>query len=527
MKQTTLNATPGVPECFVSRCGSKVTGFLSGFDRLRFRATLGMLFQPAIMGQYLSRQKVLLKDFKDYALGITERIKAAAHRAAVAAGRPEQYLPSARTSKEELARAIAQRDRLKEGRIVLFSTVEPCLSYTVRGNRAEKKLELVLETRKCTHLYHYFLHRDFGLMHVRVQTWFPFTVDLCLNGREWLARQMDRAGLRYEQRDNCFVRVSDPVRAQALLDEQLRTDWPKVLAALLDQAHPLHAELSAPLGRDYYWSASQTEFATDVVFRDAASLAALYPKFLHHGIRTFGSADILRFLGWVHPNRFRGEVTTTLKRRPEGVRLKHQVNANSLKMYDKQGRVLRVETTIVNPTDFRVFRPRETDPEQRNQWQIMRRGVADLWRRAEVSRAANERYLMALASTTSTTALAEEAQPLCRPRTVDGRRHRPLNPWSPEDAALLEAVSAGEFALNGLRNRDLRARLFTPTTDAAETRRRSAAITRRLALLRAHRLLKKVTGTHRWVLTDQGRRVITALLTARQANVDQLTKLAA
>ena len=527
MKKTTPTAMPGVPESFVSKFGARVTGFLCGFDRLRFRATLGMLFQPAIMGEYLSRQNVLLKDFTTYALGITERLKTTALRAAAAAHRPEQYLPSARTSKEDLARTIAQRDRVKAGLIVLLSTVEPCLSYSVRGNRAAKKLELVLETRKCLHLYHYYLHPDFGLMHVRVQTWFPFTVDVCLNGREWLARQMTRAGLRYEQRDNCFVRVSDPVRAQALLDAQLRTDWPKVLGALLDQAHPLHAELSAPLGRDYYWSASQTEFATDAMFRDAASLAAVYPQFLHHGIRTFGSADVLRFLGRAQPNGFRGEVTSTLKRRPEGVRLKHVVNGNSLKMYDKQGRVLRVETTIVNPADFRVYRPSETDPAQRNQWQGMRRGIADLWRRAEVSRAANARYLTALASTTSATPLAAEAQPLCRPRTVDGRRHRALNPWSAEDAALLAAVSGGEFALNGVRNRDLRARLLPAATDPAERRRQSAAITRRLALLRAHALLKKVTGTHRWVLTENGRRVITALLTARHASVDQLTKLAA
>jgi hypothetical protein len=102
-----------------------------------------------------------------------------------------------------------------------------------------------------------------------------------------------------------------------------------------------------------------------------------------------------------------------------------------------------------------------------------------------------------------------------------------LNPWGQADAALLEAVSSGEYALNGLRNRDLRTRLYGVATEAKERRRQSAAITRRLALLRAHKLLKKVTGTHRWVLTEQGRRVITALLTARQASVDQLTKIAA
>ena len=523
----TATFVPGVPSAFVHKFGRHVTGFLCGFDRLRFRATLRMLFQPTIMGQYLSRQKVLLKDFKEFALETTVRVKAAAYRSFAEARRPVQYLTSSRASKEELARALAQRDRIKRGPIVLFATVEPCLTYTVRGNRESKQLELVLQPGKCTHLYHYHMHPDFGLMHVRVQTWFPFCVDVCLNGREWLARQMDRAGLRYEQRDNCFVRVSDPVCAQALLDEQLQTEWPKVLAALLGQAHPLHVELSAPLGQDYYWSASQTEYATDVMFRDAARLAAHYPQFLHHGIRSFGCADVLRFLGYRQPAKFRGEVTTTLKRRPEGVRLKHVANGNSLKMYDKQGSVLRVETTVNNPREFKVYRPSETDPAQTLKWQRLRRGVADLWRRAEVSRAANARYLSALSSVTGTTPLHREAQPVCRAVTVAGQRHRALNPWSAVDAALLEAVSRGEFALNGLRNRDLRAVLYERAGTIAEQRRQAAAVTRKLALLRAHGLLKKVGGTHRWLLTDNGRRIITALLAARQADIDQLTQIAA
>lgn len=526
MKQP-LTSTPGVPDAFVSKFGHRVSGFLCGFDRLRFHASLRMPDRPIVMGLYLSRQNVLLKDFKDYALRITERVKAAAYRSIGVAGRPTQYLASSRASKEELARAIAQRDRIKKGPIVLFSVVEPCLTYTVRGNRESKKLELVLQTGKCTHLYHYYLHPDFGLLHVRVQTWFPFAVDVCLNGREWLARQMDRAGLRSTQRDNCFVRVSNPGRAQALLEEQLKTEWPKVLAGLLAQAHPLHAELSAPLGQDYYWSASQTEYATDVMFRDAGDLAEIYPQFLHHGIRSFGCADVPRFLGYRQPANFRGEVTTTLKRRPEGVRLKHEVNGNSLKMDDKQGSVLRVETTVNKPREFKVDRPSETDPEQTLRWQRMRRGVADLWRRAEVSRAANARYLSALSSVTGTTPLHQEAQPVCRAVTVDGQRYRALNPWSAPDAALLEAVSRGEFALNGLRNRDLRAGLYDQAGPAPEQQRQAAAVTRKLALLRAHGLLKKVNGTHRWLLTDNGCRLITALLAARQANVNQLTQIAA
>ncbi|AHF92808.1 hypothetical protein OPIT5_24060 [Opitutaceae bacterium TAV5] len=517
----------GVPEAFVNKFGGQITGILCGFDRVRFRATLRLLFQPSAMEAYLQACGVLIKHFKPFAEKITQRIRQAAWAAAEAAGRPVRYLGCAQQSKEELARQIAREEGIASGLIAVFSAVEPCLSYAVRGERESREIHLVLENRKCTHLYHYYQHPGFGLIHVRVQTWFPFNVEVCLNGREWLARQMDRAGLDYEQRDNCFARVSDPVRAQALLDEQLKTDWPRVLDGLLEQAHPLHAELGRPLGQRYYWSASQTEFATDVMFRDAASLAGWYPQFLHHGIRSFGSADVLRFLGAACPDKFRGEVTSTLRRRPEGVRLKHVVNGNSLKVYDKQGSVLRVETTIVNPHPFRVYRPSETDPQQQPAWRYLRRGVADLWRRAEVSRAANGRYLGALASVTGKTPLAQEARPVCRARTVDRQRYRALNPWAPADGALLEAISRGEFALNGLRNRDLRALLYPPASTAADTKRQAAAVTRQLALLRAHGLLKKVSGTHRWLLTDHGRRIVTALLAAHQADVDQLTKLAA
>jgi hypothetical protein len=533
MKTNTPSNQNGVPQSFLSKFGQFFTAILCGFDRLRFRATQRLLFQPNSMESYLAVCHVLIKHFKSFAEGITQRVKAAAYQAAARANRPVRYLSNRDGSKEDLARQIAREDKITEGLIAVFTALEPCWSYSVRGDRETKKIRLVLETRKCLHLYHYYQHPEFGLMHVRVQTWFPFTVDVCINGREWLARQMDRVGLKYVQRDNCFTWVEDPVVAQQLLDEQGKTDWPKMLNELLAQAHPLHEEIGRPFHQPYYWSASQTEYATDILFRDAASLARWYPAFLHHGISTFKSVDILRFLGHFVPasgnlpKRFAGEVTTSLKARPEGVRLRHTVNGNSLKLYDKQGSVLRVETTIVHPEPFKVYRPAENDPEQRLRWQRLRRGVADLHRRGQVSHAANNRYLEALASVTGKTPLREEAAPLCRPATVDGHRYRALNPWSAEDGALLEAVSRGEFALAGLRNRDLRALLHPRKGTAEEERCRAAAITRKLALLRAHGILRKVPGSHRYQVTADGRRTLTALLAARQADVDQLTQMAA
>jgi len=479
------------------------------------------------MERYLCSCEVLIKGFKHFAESVTAKVKAAAYRSAAAAKRPVQYLSSPKLSKEDYARQIVQENRIKEGLIAIFSAKEPCYSYSVRGDRASKEIHLVIEPRMCTHFYHYFMHADFGLMHVRVQSWFPFTVEVCLNGREWLARQMDRAGLKYQQADNCFIKLKDAAAAQALLDEQLHTDWAQVLNALLDQCHPLHSEICAPLGQGYYWSVAQSEYATDLLFKDARSLAALYPQFLLHGIRSFASPDVLRFLGQRRPTRCQGQVTSTLKQRPEGVRIRHSVNANSIKVYDKQSVVLRVETTINDPTSFKIYRASQKDPQQVLKWLPLRFGVADLWRRAQVSQAANRRYLEALASTTGKTPLYQEALGVCHLIVLNGRRYRALNPWNDEDGALLEAINRGEFRLNGLRNRDLRKLLYPKTTNKELQDRQAAAITRRLALLRAHGILQKVSGTHRYQLTKTGQRIVTALLAARHCDVDQLTKMAA
>jgi hypothetical protein len=534
MNQQTSPTVTDVPPAFLNRFSHSITGVLSGFDRLRLRGTLRHLFQPTVMEAYLNACRILIKDFGTFAKGLTARIKAAAYASAEQSGRPFRYLTSSQISKEALARQIARQDGVTSGLIAIFSALENCLSYSVRGNRQTKHIHMVLEPRKCLHLYHYFQHEELGLCHVRVQTWFPFTVDLCLNGRDRLARQMDQAGLAYRQRDNCFIWVQEVARAQALLDEQLRTDWPRVLGRLLDQAHPLHQEICRPIAQTYYWTASASEYATDLLFRDAPSLAALYPRLVHHGLRTFASPDVMRFLGRnipttngrVHP-LFTGEVISDLKHRPEGMRVKHSVNGNSVKMYDKEGSVLRIETTINKTEELKVYRAKQGEPGGQKTWRPLQRSVGELWRRAQVSAAANRRYLEALASVTDKTPAGEASAEVCRAVVRNGRRHRALNPWSEKDAALLPAISRGEYVINGLRNRDLRRQLWAKVGTDKEERRRAGAVTRQLRLLRAHGLLRKVSGTHRYVVTEVGRKIITALLAARQADVEQLTALAA
>jgi hypothetical protein len=254
---------------------------------------------------------------------------------------------------------------------------------------------------------------------------------------------------------------------------------------------------------------------------------------VQHGIRTFHSEDVMRFLGQkltpagAIPPRCLGEVLSDLKRRPEGVRLKHRAGQNSVKLYDKQSSVLRVETTINDAHGFKVFRAAEGGPENELKWRPMRKSVADFKRRATVSNASNERYLQALAQVDSPKVLGVCVADVCRPVVKDGQRHRALHPLG-DDARLVATLGRGEFNLNGFRNRDLQQHLFEkPTGSEAEHRKRSAHITRKLRLLRGHGLIKKVPKTHRYQLTDKGRELVVALSAAARASVRQLTALAA
>jgi hypothetical protein len=531
IKVTTTSSD--VPSPFVTQHAAEVIGVLSGFDRLRLMATLRPLYQPKLMLRYLSRVGVLLKDFAAFAAGWTERVRHAAHQLAEQTGRPLTYLQGGAERKERLARALADRDGVSTGLIGLWSVVEPCLTYFVRRDPAQKKLVLRLGAGKCLHYYFYLLHEQLGLLHLRLQTWFPFALHVCLNGRHWLARQLDQAGLGYVQRENCFTWIQDVPQAQTLARSQLQSHWPSLLQPLVEQCHPHAAELCRPLALSYYWSVSESEYATDVMFQSPAALARLYPALVQQGIRHFGSTDVLRFLGHktqangrVHGNH-QGEVLSSLKQRPEGVRLKHQANGNSVKLYDKQGSVLRVETTLNRPHQFRVYRASERDPAGKKRWQVLRKSVGDLHRRAELCEAVNGRYLAALASVRAGQSAGEVAKSVCRPVQKDGRRYRALNPWSEPDAALLEVISQGQWFVSGFRHREVRAALSPGQADATEVRRQSGRVSRALARLRAHGIIKKVQGSYRYQLTHQGRQIVTALLAARQADVEKLMALAA
>jgi len=317
----------------------------------------------------------------------------------------------------------------------------------------------------------------------------------------------------------------------------LERDGAELLNGLARPLNPVQESIFEPYPASYYWTGYQSEWATDIVFREAAFLQRRMPLLVRHGLLRFSSADGMRYFGkkvnpsGALPAPFNGTLEPDLKCRQEGERVKYRRNGNSAQFYDKAyspwGSVRRgAETTLNTVKDFRVYRAKEGGPEDDLPWRTRRKGIADLPRRAQVSPNAKDRLRNALASVDDRRSLEEVPAGMQKHTHWNGRRVRDLRPWA-EDKELLATVNPGEFRINGFRNRDLRKRLYeTAPQSQSDRRRRSSAIRRKLPLLRAHGILRKVPHPHRYQVTDAGRAVLVAVLTAARTSVNQLNQLA-
>jgi hypothetical protein len=511
---------------FLRKHPDQIVGVLSCFDRLIFRGHLSLSYPRGLEG-FLHQQDVLFKDFKHYAPKIAERIKEHVKGLVEQAGAPFRHLPKKERMEEEARRRV-QEQGLREGIVCGFSQLETCRTY--RLAYGEGRPHLKKDFRRCTVLYVFLMHPVLGLIHVKLETWFPLTMQVYANGHDLVAKKLDGLGVGYVLQDNVFLQIDDFRAAQACADRLVKQNWLKLLGALARQFNPL---LSKELqGQDYYWVTDQSEYATDVVFKDAKVLATLYPRLVEHARACFSAADILKFLGRKLLGTFRGEVRTHVGtvpyhghdgKRHEGVRVKHAMKSNLLKMYNKSPCIVRLETVINDPTEFRVRRWRRLKRGGRvMQWQPLRKGVAWLWRYAEVSRLANARYLEALAVLDDDGAVRAQLDRLTRPAKLHGQPKRALQPLSPADQALFKAVLRGEHFLRGFRNQDLAKELYrNETRNPAERRRRGQRVTRLLQLLRAHGLVAKIPRSRRYRVTAQGASLMIAAIYVRHHYLPQ------
>ncbi len=498
---------------FIQQFNEKISGVISCFDRMLFKGYLPLGW-PGAMEGLLARQGLRIMEFKPFVMKHSERIKRHAEAVAARHDRPFLYL-NGRIRKDDFVRKMAEADGITEGLVCVLRVLEPCQSFKIVPG--EGRPGLVNAGRKCLCFYFYYLDREFGLMHVRIQSWFPLVIQICLNGHEWLARKLDRHGIEYRKQDNAFLWISDCDRAQKFADRFAKKNWPRVLAAFAKRVNPLLGNLLA--GMEYYWVMDQAEYATDVMFESSDALADPYEQLLKHATLCFGAEDVLTFLGRKMHGSFQGEVLTDMKKkRFPGARVKHRMKENWIKMYDKHGCVLRVETVIHNPREFKVRRHGKRNGEVVLDWFPMAKGVANMPRYREICLAANRRDLDALSTVKYPSDSRQRMRRLAQPVRTKARSHRALNPARQEDVELMAAVLRGEHTIRGFTNADIRGHLCREPRDKHEQRRQSQRTGRQLKLLHAHGLIARIPRSRRWRVTADGWATMTTILIHHHQN---------
>jgi hypothetical protein len=497
---------------FCTKFASIISSVLSCFDRVLFKGHLPIsrVDQFERFVDYVV--KVRRADFlKVVGPKWSDRLVEHAQHFAEQSRRPYLYF-TGKIDKDAWAKEQHKLSPIDAGLVGILCVMEACRTFKLAPGKDRPGFVSRYVPQRV--MYYYFIDKDLGLMHVRLQTWAPFTCQVYANGHDYVARQLTKKGIAFEQVDNAFVELSDVAAAQRIADRFAKLPWPKILERYARQVNPLlHNELK---GLSHYWVVDQAEYATDTRFVSRHALAGLFVRLLEYALLTFSPKKIFCYLGRKWHEQFNGEVQTHYKSvREPGACLKHFMKHNWLKMYDKLGLLLRVETVINQPGEFKVLREcRHRDGTTTLGWFAMCKGVGNLHHYQSHALACNRRYLQALSAVEDPTPGYDDLKTLTEPKREKGRSYAGFNPAREDEAQLFAAVLAGDHIARGFRNRDLHVTMSAAPAGDKERRRRSAAIGRILKRLHVRGLVLKVPRTRRWRVTERGRQILSDMLHA-------------
>lgn len=518
---------------FVARFRDIVKGIMTGFDRIVFKGSILPLMYAEGAMRFCRAHGIRNKDFKSWAIEQTSQVVESAERYAQQnCGCGIEPILSSKIRKEDIAHKRQQQSGIQSGLIGVWSATESCWSYKAQYNAHAGYPQLRRDWTKCKHLYFYLDHEQYGFMNIRLQTWFPYHIQICLNGREWLRRGLEREGVGFVARGNKFAHIDDYALAQTLLDRQLDTRWEPMLGGFLPGVFPARQAILGPR-LSYYWTLWQSEWATDLIYPSPEDIAPIMDSLLRHAFMTGTGERVLRYLdcpmkkdGMPRAN-MNHEVTSKLLDFHDGLRVRHWVDGNSVKCYNELN-VLRVEMTMNQPGMFHVHRHAQSQGDSEPKRLLpLRKGVADVVLRTKVSQDVNDRFMDNLATAQCETPVRTLLDEVVKPFTKDGRRVRALDPTG-KDRALLQALHDPTFCISGISNKALREILCEKTGYKDVTQKQlSAKMSRQLRLLRDHGLIRKMPRQKKYMMTRKGRELTMVLDALLAASTKQLMDIAA
>lgn len=517
----------------LQKLGSAVKGVLTGFDRIVFKGSILPLMHEQGVTKFLRYKGILNKEYKDWMLGGTKEIVSAAE--AYAKDCTDDSITPIRSSKlrkDEIARARQEERGIESGLIGIWSATEGCSTYKARFSSGHGFPQIRREWSKCKHLYFYFDHADYGFLNVRLQTWFPYHIQIAMNGREWLRRSLEKEGIGFQRHQNKFLDLDDFEQAQILLNQQLDSEWLNILDGFLPIVFPSMGHFIGE-NLSHYWTLWQSEWATDYIFTSRVAMQPIANQLVMQAFLTGTTSRVLRYFdkpltkeGCPYRN-MADAVESRLLDMNDGLRTRHWVGGNSVKIYTQENN-LRIETTVNDPKVFKVHRHAQGEASDAPKRRLpLRKGVADIPLRAAVSDEINRRADEALAAMEDASPLLDVVGQVTVKKTKGGRRIRGLDLMG-KDRAVISALSDPRFDISGMSNVDLR-RMVSGQAGwrGLSVKQQSAKMSRMIRLLRDHGILHKCQRQKRYRLSSRGRKLAYGLSAALHASTKELTKVAA
>jgi hypothetical protein len=486
------------------RYADQISGVLSCYDRIIIQGTLPGLCFPKGMTNYLYAHQIRIFDYPRWAEPLREQLRENAERLAVRHHVKIEFLRSHQTRKEAIVERVLKQRGTAPGLVHILSAMESCPTYKPWHDKASGKTFLKPDQGKCLHYYFYFIDEELGLCYLRVPTWCPFRLQFYCNGHNWLAAQLKRRKIKFTLCDNAFTQVADWSAAQKLAD---KFD-PARLHRRLDQLAATYCPVIESLGVLYHWSLVQVEYATDIVFKRRDELAAIYEPLLRTALQAVKPENVATFLGRKLNGNYQDTLDGHLEKRLSGTRLKHRMGPSTVKVYDKFGLILRLETTTNDVSFFKHYREVEHRDHSRTlKWTAMKKTIYSLAPLRTSLCASNRRYLEFLSALDDSSAGAARLRHVTKTVVAAERSYKGLNFFAEPDQALLAVLARGEFSIRGFQNKDLHR--FFPAQSSGQ-------ISRMLKRLRVHGLVKKVGTTYRYYLTKLGRQIVLAGLKLKE-----------
>ena len=489
----------------------KIKGVLSTFDRIIIKGYSLQLSNTRQMGYFLSHNNILLKDFGKYAEDVTKSLCTHIENIASSNNRPYKFIYGNDEDKGTIARQLLEENPIQEGLVCILSDIEVCSTMNVIKNGKTKKLELKWGARKCKYYYLYYLDNDFGWMHIKIQSWFPFMV------------QVLKENIKFEMYNNSFSYIEDIEKAQELADKMINSKISDKFDAKLKEINNFIPVIEETFSHSYYWCLAECEYSTDIIHNNRESIDEYFKDLVEKAFYTFKCNDVMSFFGRKLKEtgfQFEGEITSDLRKRNQGFRLKHKMKSNQIKMYDK-GYSVRIETTINDPREFKVLKDIEKIINHKEivtekKWLPMGKSIANLYRYSEVCKAINMRYINSLP-------IPVEIEKVSNRKEVKGRIYTGFNLFNKDDIRLFNILADASLIVNGFNNKILRSRYFKDEEDFNSKKIRNKT-TRLIDKLRKHGIIKKVRSASKYYITESGRELLNYFMLYQNKEIPEFLK---